>query len=269
MKLKILITGKNRKIASNDLARHLEKELVCEAVECQPVKTQLFNTVYDLRPDIVLIFVKDEDQNDIKIYDVITECEKFHPITVIAVADEMNRKVFTRNSRLRRILFLPSDISLPRLCDRINEVKREIDAENEKNRFVEFNNSEVIEEENRRKHILVVDDDPQQLMQIKEHLRDFYVVTLINSGTKVLKCLERFSIDLIFLDYLMPEMTGPEVLMRIRDDGRYADIPVVFLTGVSEKQTVIKTIIEFKPQGYILKPTTKIDIITKVIEILG
>ena len=50
---------------------------------------------------------------------------------------------------------------------------------------------------------------------------------------------------------------------------RYADIPVVFLTGVSEKQTVIKTIIEFKPQGYILKPTTKIDIITKVIEILG
>ena len=106
-------------------------------------------------------------------------------------------------------------------------------------------------------------------MQIKEHLRDFYEVTLINSGTKVLKCLERFSIDLIFLDYLMPEMTGPEVLMRIRDDGRYADIPVVFLTGVSEKQTVIKTIIEFKPQGYILKPTTKIDIITKVIEILG
>ena len=64
-------------------------------------------------------------------------------------------------------------------------------------------------------------------------------------------------------------MTGPDVLKMIRGDRRFADIPVVFLTGVSEKDTVIKTIKEFKPQGYILKPTTKADIVVKVIEILG
>ncbi len=269
MKFKILITGKNRKIASSELSKQLEKELVCTAIECQPVKTQLFEAVYDQRPSVILIFVKDEDQKDIKIYDVIKEYEKFHPITVIVVADELNRKMFTRNSGLRKILFLPSDIPLPKLCDRLNEIKNVVEAEDEKTQFVEFDNTEAVEAENTRKHILVVDDDAQQLIQIKEHLKDFYEVTLINSGTKVLQCLERFKIDLIFLDYLMPEMTGPEVLTQIRADGRYKDIPVVFLTGVSEKATVIKTINEFKPQGYILKPTTKIDIVTKVIEILG
>lgn len=269
MKFKILITGKNRQIASSDLSKLLEKELACTAIECPALKTQLLDAVYDQRPNVVLIFVKDEDQKDVKVYDVIQEYEKFHPITVIVVADTMNQKMFTRNSRLRKILFLPSDIPLPKLCDRLNEVKKEVEAEDEKTQFVEFDNTEAIEAENARKHILVVDDDSQQLIQIKEHLKDFYEVTLINSGTKVLQCLEKFRIDLIFLDYLMPEMTGPEVLTQIREDGRYADIPVVFLTGVSEKQTVIKTINEFKPQGYILKPTTKIDIITKTIEILG
>ncbi|MBP5604964.1 MAG: response regulator, partial [Ruminiclostridium sp.] len=85
----------------------------------------------------------------------------------------------------------------------------------------------------------------------------------------VIRCLEKMKPDLIFLDYLMPEMTGPDVLVEIQRDGRFRDIPVVFLTGVNEKETVIKTIKEFKPQGFILKPATKIELVTKVIEILG
>ena len=269
MKFRILITGKNRQIAYSDLSRLIEKELTCTVTECPALKTQLLDAVYDQRPNVVLIFVKDEDRKDIKIYDVIKEYEKFRNITVIVVADEMNRKMFARNSRLRKILFLPSDIPLPKLCDRLSEVKTEIETEDAKTQFVEFDNSEAVEEENSRKHILVVDDDAQQLLQIKEHLRDFYDVTLINSGTKVMQALEKFRIDLIFLDYLMPEMNGPDTLKMIRGDGRFADIPVVFLTGVNEKKTLIDTIKEFKPQGYILKPTTKIDIIRKTIEIFG
>jgi|GEM_PF-5059371 len=49
----------------------------------------------------------------------------------------------------------------------------------------------------------------------------------------------------------------------------YKDIPVVFLTGVSEKETVIKTLVELKPQGYILKPSKKSEIVAKIIDVLG
>ena len=269
MKFRILITGKNRKIASADVSRLLEQELGCSVVECQPLKTQLLDAMYAERPSVVLIFIKDEDQKDVKVYDVISEYEKFHSVTVIVVADEANQKTFTRNSRLRKILFLPHDIPLPKLCDRLSELKKAIQEEDKKTQFVEYAAPVAADTGIVRKHILVVDDDSQQLLQIKEHLKDFYEVTLINSGTQILRVLEKYKVDLIFLDYLMPDMNGHDTLKMIREDGRFADIPVVFLTGVNEKETVIKTIKEFLPQGYLLKPTTKIEIVTKVIEILG
>ena len=75
--------------------------------------------------------------------------------------------------------------------------------------------------------------------------------------------------DLILLDYLMPEMDGPGVLTRLRAFESYRDIPVIFLTGVSEKETVIKTLVDLKPQGYVLKPTKKSEIVAKIIEVLG
>ncbi len=120
-----------------------------------------------------------------------------------------------------------------------------------------------------KKHILVVDDDPEQLTQIKEHLKEFYEVTLVASGKHVIKYLLRYHIDLILLDYLMPEMDGPQVLSRLRANDDYRDIPVIFLTGVAEKDMVIKTLVDLKPEGYVLKPSKKSDLVAKIIDVLG
>lgn len=266
MNFKIMITGKNRKLVASDISKHLEREVLCTTVDCPPLKSELLNTALNEKPKVILIFIKDEDAKDIHVYDVLTDYTKLHSVKVIVVCDENDKRIFSRNTSLSRFMVLPSHVKIDVICDRLNEIREEMEAE------VEQSKLEVIETEPEvftRKHILVVDDDAQQLTQIKEHLKEFYEVTVVNSGKLVMRCLERFRIDLIFLDYLMPEMTGPDVLKMIRGDRRFADIPVVFLTGVSEKDTVIKTIKEFKPQGYILKPTTKADIVVKVIEILG
>ncbi|MBQ3842477.1 MAG: response regulator [Ruminiclostridium sp.] len=166
------------------------------------------------------------------------------------------------------MLFLPRPISPFVLYDKLNEIGEMMQRESLKSGFVEFVNSKHPEEFS-RKHILVVDDDPQQLIHIRDQLREFYEVTVINSGRQVIKCLNKFKTDLIFLDYLMPEQNGPDVLEEIRKHPQFRDIPVVFLTGVSEREVVTKIIVELKPQGYLLKPTTKIEIVSKVIEILG
>ena len=120
-----------------------------------------------------------------------------------------------------------------------------------------------------RKHILVVDDDSSQLLQMKDHLREFYEVTLVPSGKAALKYLTKHRVDLIFLDDLMPEMNGPDVLEQLRRLPALKFIPVVFLTGVTEKDTVIKTLVELKPQGYIVKPAKKSELVAKIIDILG
>ena len=78
---------------------------------------------------------------------------------------------------------------------------------------------------------LTVDDDSSQLLQMKEHLREFYEVTLVPSGEAALKYLSRHRVDLILLDYMMPVMNGPQVLENLRMRPSLQFIPVVFLTG--------------------------------------
>ncbi len=93
-------------------------------------------------------------------------------------------------------------------------------------------------------------------------------MTIVGSGKNMFKFLEKFEVDLILLDYLMPEMDGPEVLMKLRKYPEYMDIPVVFLTGVSEKDKVVKTLVDLLPQGYVLKPSKRSDLIAKIIDVL-
>lgn len=118
-----------------------------------------------------------------------------------------------------------------------------------------------------RKHILVVDDNAMMLKMIKEHLHDQYDVATAASGRVALKFLERKKTDLILLDYEMPDESGPAVLEKLRASEATKDIPVVFLTGVTDTKK-IKEALALKPQSYLLKPVDReklMDTITKTI----
>lgn len=104
-----------------------------------------------------------------------------------------------------------------------------------------------------RGRILVVDDNPLMLKVIKEHLHEEYDVATAVSGRVALRFLENREVDLILLDYEMPEEDGASVLAKIRNIERLADVPVIFLTGVSDRKK-IKKALAMKPDGYLLKP---------------
>ena len=82
------------------------------------------------------------------------------------------------------------------------------------------------------------------------------------------KYLSRNTPDLILLDYMMPGEDGPSVLRRLKEHEKYANIPVIFLTGMTEKNTVIRTLTELKPQGYVIKPSKKSELVAKIIDVL-
>ncbi len=107
--------------------------------------------------------------------------------------------------------------------------------------------------EGTRGHVLVVDDDPRMLRLIKEELRDKYDVATAINGKLAMKFLENKHTDLILLDYEMPVENGPMVLRKLRDREETRNIPVIFLTGINDKDK-IQTALAMKPQGYILKP---------------
>ena len=115
--------------------------------------------------------------------------------------------------------------------------------------------------------ILVVDDDVRMLKTIKLFLEDEYKVAVANSGSVALKYLLNKTCDLILLDYEMPGISGPEVLTELREDPDTAGIPVVFLTGAAEKEK-INIALSLHPQGYLLKPVDKSQLVDKLHELL-
>lgn len=120
----------------------------------------------------------------------------------------------------------------------------------------------------RKKHVLVVDDNPMMLKVIKEHLHETYDVATAVSGRVALKFLERRTTDLILLDYMMPEESGLEVLEKLRAKEETKDIPVIFLTGVTERKK-IKNALVMRPQGYLLKPVDHDKLMEEIAKYIG
>lgn len=119
-----------------------------------------------------------------------------------------------------------------------------------------------------RKHILVVDDNPLMLKVIKEHLHDEYDVATAISGKIALRFLENRDVDLILLDYEMPEQDGTVVLEKIRKMERAKNTPVIFLTGISDRKKIQKVLV-LKPQGYLLKPIDREKLLIEIKKYLG
>ena len=120
----------------------------------------------------------------------------------------------------------------------------------------------------KRKHVLVVDDNAMMLKMLKEHLHDKYDVATAASGRVALKFLERKTTDLILLDYEMPEESGPAVLEQLRASEHTKDIPVIFLTGVTDTKK-IKEALSLKPQNYLLKPVDRDKLLDTIAKEIG
>ena len=94
-----------------------------------------------------------------------------------------------------------------------------------------------------KKSILVCDDDPNYLGLVREWLKDTYKVSVVTSGLQAIKWLGKNKADLILLDHEMPVTTGPQVLEMLRADEETRSIPVMFLTGKSDKESVLAVVL--------------------------
>lgn len=116
-----------------------------------------------------------------------------------------------------------------------------------------------------RKHILIVDDDVNMLKTLRYYLQDAYKVTVINSGKVAIEFLLKYTPDLILLDYMMPMYNGAAVMKIIKSREATRDIPVFFLTGQTDKTTVMECL-SLKPAGYIVKPVARDALLAKMAE---
>ena len=118
-----------------------------------------------------------------------------------------------------------------------------------------------------KKRILAVDDAAIILQRIKDALEKYYHVVTVNSGVRALRYLEREKPDLILLDIRMAPKDGFQTLREIRAMKDRADIPVIMLTGMEDRKSVMEGI-TLGISDYILKPFSPDDLLLRIRRVL-
>ena len=114
-----------------------------------------------------------------------------------------------------------------------------------------------------KKHILIVDDDTTFMRMMHEGLKDYYRINMLTSGKQAMLYLKDTRPDLILLDYEMPENNGVDVYNMLKDNSEYRDIPIIFLTGIQNKESVINAI-DLNPEDYILKSVDRKQLVERL-----
>ena len=114
-----------------------------------------------------------------------------------------------------------------------------------------------------KRNILIVDDQAQNLKLLGAVLKHRYNLYLANSGKKALDILKKQKPELILLDIMMPEMDGYEVAIRIKEQEELTEIPILFLTALTDSEAIKKA---YQSGGvdYVTKPIIKAELMARI-----
>lgn len=277
MKYKILLTGNNKMII-NEFFTYMDFSFECLSTSDR--YDDIINHVKYIKPDALIYCLYGENPDDLKRFVNVERKIAENRIPIIIVGDAEECDQFERIAPAMEVSIFRKPISSQKLEEGIVKLLKEKRPHaGEESRSVtvkkdDIKTQDVVrvaeqllaqlakEEEKekalqaemeRKKHILVVDDDSSVLKLLKGYLAERYDVATAINGKIALKFLETKKTDMVLLDYEMPVENGAAVLQKIRENAATAKLPVVFLTGVTDKQKILE-VLALKPQGYLTKP---------------
>lgn len=116
--------------------------------------------------------------------------------------------------------------------------------------------------------ILIADDDVILTEMLRFRLEDAgHEVISASDGMTALEAIKAAAIDLVVLDSMMPIITGPEVLARLKSDSATAEIPVVVLTARKNESDVIAAL-KGGAAEYLTKPFIPQELLVRIEKLL-
>ena len=240
---KILLVGELNQTVAN-LNKYLSEEFdtqVC-ADSLELVKGMLKVAV----PELVLVCPVGVGGLDKKILDVFLNMEEKMPVLLIGTEEECKYYQDYYNEQFGYVLRPITQSQIVQKCKEMLNLAEADAAVKEEAPVAAMG----------RKKVLVIDDSAVLLRSIKSILDKDYDVLVATSGEKGIQSAKKKQPDLIVLDYEMPEMDGKQTLEEIRKDDEIKDIPVMFLTGVADKEN-LTNVLGLNPAGYLLKPISQ------------
>lgn len=116
--------------------------------------------------------------------------------------------------------------------------------------------------------ILIADDDPVLLKYLSAVLEKYdYQYTTATNGIEAIEKVKAYSPDLMLLDVMMPEMDGLEVCKKLKDDLRTRHIPIILITGSTDRELRIKGL-SVGANDFLTKPIDRPELIARIRNLL-
>lgn len=277
MKYRVLLMG-NNKMVINEFFTYMDFSFECFSTSDR--YDDVINHVKYIHPDALIYCLYGENPDDLKRFVNVERKIAAERIPIVIVGDAEECDQFERIAPAMEVSIFRRPLSSQKLEEAIVKLLKEKRPESlREKRSVTVTESTLktedvmrvaeellaqlakeeekekkqMEEAARKKHILVVDDDSSVLKLLKGYLVERYDVATAISGKIALKFLETKKTDMVLLDYEMPGENGAEVFAKIRDNPATQNLPVVFLTGVTDRKKIME-VLGMKPQGYLTKP---------------
>ncbi len=277
MKYKVLLMGNNKMII-NEFFTYMDMSFECFSTSDR--YDDVVNHVNYIHPHALVYCLHGENPDDLKRFVNVHEKISASRIAIVVVGDDEDCRLFENIASSVEARLFHRPLTSQKLEEGLVKYLKEKNPEGvQEKKTVTVTKSELktkdvmrvaeellaqlakeeekekkeLAEAVKRKHILVVDDDSSVLKLVKGYLAERYDVATAISGKIALKFLETKKTDMVLLDYEMPNENGAEVLAKIRQNASTANLPVVFLTGVTERKKILE-VLAMKPQGYLTKP---------------
>lgn len=193
------------------------------------------------------------------------EIINLHHGLVAAESQEQEGAVFTVELLLGKDHYKPSEVDF---YVGGTELDAESPPEEQTDALDEEESDKEDEMDSSLPTLLLVEDNKDLGNLLKLQLEDRYNVYLAVNGVEGLKKVLLYHPDIVVTDQMMPEMSGTEMLQRIRKDFQISHIPVIILTAKNDDEAKTKAI-SMGANAYITKPFSKEYLIARMEQLLS
>lgn len=207
--------------------------------------SQARKAIAKARPDVVLLDLcfPDSKYNGFQLLKELVTAATPIPVLVFTAQESFADRV--KVARLGASGFLQKPVSPTHVLEAIAQVLQQSDIP--------------------QANVMVVDDDPQLLDFLRTLLEPWgFKLTLLNDPQQFWKTLETCSPDLLILDVEMPHLSGIDLCQVVRNDSRWSELPVLFLSARTDSETVHK-VFSVGADDYVNKPVMGPELIARML----
>ncbi len=229
----------------------LAQALVSEASSCglqAEIATDLSKAreaIASIKPDVILLDLSfpDSAESGIDLLAELTTKQPQVPVLVFTAHESFAQRV--QVARLGARGFLQKPVSPARVMEAVTQVLQQAKTPGAK--------------------LLLVDDDPQLLDFLRTLLEPWgFNLTLLNDPQQFWNTLEQTNPDLLIVDVEMPHLSGIDLCQVVRNDPRWSDLPVLFLSARTDAQTV-QRVFAVGADDYVNKPVVGPELVARVL----